>query len=132
MSYTIEKLPGEAIIVYTQGAATPEEQGIVETLEDIARCLDQQTERVFLVWNVGGMSIELDDLVQSASKAGRGSNAVLHHPKVRENVYVVSNRMVRLAIKGLESATFGRAKVVLFDTLDEALSYCRDQLKNQA
>jgi len=130
MSYTLEKLPGEAVIVYTQGPATHETQGIAETLDDIARLLDEQTDPVFLVWNVGGMSIDLDDLIQSASRAGRGSNAVLHHPRVRENVYVVSNRMVRLAIKGLESATFGRAKVVLFDTLEEALSYCRQQPKS--
>jgi hypothetical protein len=131
MSYTLEKLPNEAIIVYTQGPATHETQGIVETLDDIAHFLNAQSDAVFLIWNVGGMSIDMDDLIQSASKAGRGSNAVLHHSRVRENVYVVSNRMVRLAIKGLESATFGRAKVIQFDTLDEALSYCREQLKSQ-
>lgn len=129
MSYTIERLSDEPIVVYTQGPATRDTQGIAETLDDIARALDEQTDKVFLIWNVGSMTIELDDLIQSASKAGRGSNAVLHHTNVQENVYVVSNRMVKMAIKGLESATFGRAKVVMFDTLDEALGYCRAQIE---
>jgi hypothetical protein len=127
MTYTLSKLPDEPIIIYDQDVNRDDSQSIADSLDAIAKLLDEQTEKCFLIYQIPNIRIELDELMQAASKAGRSSNGVLHHPNLRENVYVVDNALVKMAIKGLESATFGRAKVILFGSLEEALSYCRDK-----
>lgn len=135
MAYTIDKLPDEPVLVFNQDPVFDPNQSVPQTVADVAAALDAQPGPVFMIYNIGAMSIELDDLIQAASRAGRGaqgSSAVLHHPNVRENVYVVSHPVVRMAVKGLESATFGRARVILFATLDEALAYCRGKLAGAA
>jgi hypothetical protein len=48
---------------------------------------------------------------------------------VIESINISSNTLVRMATKGLESATFGKVKVLVFATLDEALKYCRGQIR---
>lgn len=128
MAYTLEKVPGLPVILYIQGAEPDSQQSIGGTLESIARLLDEQTEKTFVVWSIQGVKINVDELVEAASKGGRGSDAVLHHPNLRENIYVVSGSLLRMAVKGLESATFGHVQLKVVDSVEEALSYCRANL----
>ena len=42
-------------------------------------------------------------------------------------MFITNNDMVRLAVKGLMSDTFGNVNAHLFNSLDQALSYARSK-----
>ena len=131
MSYTIQKISDASAVLLTV-----ETRHILEELETfdqpLTDLLDSQTERVFLIADLTGMAITLDDLTVGASVIGRSPAARLHHPHVRENLLVTRDGLIKLAAAGLRTATFGGAKVRVFETAEQALDYCREQVAVEA
>lgn len=131
MLYTIEKLPEEPIIILVhEGQQDPQE--IDEAADEIVPLLDAQPEPVFLVLDIRGLAIRLEDMPAAAAKATRGSGAPLHHPNIRENLIVSSSGLVRLGAQGLRSATFGNVNVRVFETPEQAIDYCREKIAAEA
>lgn len=127
MPTTVEKIPDVPIVVVhsQQGKDTMGE--MADTVAAITRILDEQTEKVFLITDMSNISMKLDEIIQAASMSARGSNSLLHHPNVRENVFVLTDKFITMAIHGLNSATFGQVKATLFPTVEEAVAYCLEQ-----
>jgi hypothetical protein len=131
MSFSIEKVPGEPIVILT--VVTKHVMTEMEDFDDdVTALLDAQTEPVFMVLDVTGMAISLDDLTVGASTVSRRPGERLHHPNVRENLVVTHDGMMKLAVMGFRTATFGNAKIRSFDTPEQALDYCREQIATQA
>jgi len=131
MSFTIQKAPDLPVVILSV-----ETRHILEELEGfdapLTELLDAQTQPVFLVADLTGMAISLDDLTVGASAIGRTPAARLHHPSVRENLIVTRDGMMKLAVAGLRTATFGSAAVRVFDTVEQALDYCRERIAVEA
>ena len=131
MPYSIEKAPDEPIVVVVhESRQLLAEMG--QLMDEIKPLLDSQPEPVFLVMDIRRLGIAVEDLASAASAAARGPGALLHHPNVRENLLVSSAGLVRLGAQGLRTATFGNTKVRVFDTTEQALGYCRDQIAQAA
>ena len=130
MSYTFVRQPDSPIIVFTEhpNGGDPM-QDVPAAIAEAARLLDQQPSPVFLVFDLREVSIGLHDIMSAASMGARGQNAVLHHPMIRENVYVTTDPKMKMAIQGLATATFGFVRLSRFDTLEEALEYCDHGLR---
>jgi hypothetical protein len=129
MPTLVEKLSGEPIVVvHAQKSDANVRQEMADAVKVINEALDSQTEKVFLIVNMTGITMALDDIIQGAGMSARGQRAMLHHPNVRESMYVVTDRMMKMAVKGLNSATFGQVKAQVFDTVEDAVSYCRGQI----
>jgi hypothetical protein len=127
---TIETIPGAPIIiVHAIPAVDDIMKETVEAIALITAVLDNQTEKVFLIMDLKDISMDLDDVVHVASVSARGSNALLHHPNIRENISVLNDGFIKMAARGVRSATFGQIKVYVFDSVEEALAYCREQLR---
>jgi len=127
MDYQIEQLPGEPIIVCTVREAASNAQESAAEIEKLFDLMDRQSQPVVLVFNMLRASLSLDDLIQGANVAAR-QKALYSHPMLRENVIVTQSRLIDLALKGLNSATFGHIKVKVLKTLDDALAYARGVL----
>ena len=125
MPYTIDKLPDEPILLIHSTMGEDKLREMTEAIAEIARILDEQTETVFMVVDMRDVSMGLDDIVQAATLSARGRNPMLHHPNIRETIYVLTDVLIKTAVKGLGSATFGQLKAHIFDTVEEALDYCR-------
>lgn len=127
-NYTIQKLPGEPILI---GATHPEwtpEVDIPIWADDAYHVLDSQTEPVFYIADVlAGQPWTLDELIRTANAVARGEKPVFHHPNVREVLMVTHQALVSLAVKGLQADVFGHVKTRVFGSLDDALAYARSK-----
>jgi hypothetical protein len=128
MGFTVEKLPGEPIVIYTQISGGNASDEMKLSIAENVRVLDAQTEPVYLINDMRAHKLNLDQILQGASMVARGDNALLHHPMIRENIFVVTDPMMKTAITGLSSATFGQVKMIRFDTVEDALAYCREKI----
>jgi len=124
MRYQVESLPGEPIIIATVQEAASNADESNRAVDHIMELLDQQSQPAVLIFDLLGASLSLDAVVQGASIAAR-QRSLLRHPKLRETVVISQNRLIDLASRGLNSATFGHIKVRIFKSMDEALTYAR-------
>jgi hypothetical protein len=131
VSYTIRKAPDAPAVILTVETRhiLEDMRGFDQPLTDL---LDAQAERVFLIADLTGLAISLEDLTVGATVIGRSPAARLHHPNVRENLLVTHDGLIKLAAAGLRSATFGSARVRVFETVEQALDYCREQAAVEA
>jgi hypothetical protein len=127
MSYTIEKIPGAPIVVLT--LETRHILAEMDVFDDeLTALLDSQPEPVFMIHNMINAVISLEDLTIGASATARGPGERLHHPNVRDNLLVTHDGMMKLAVSGLRTATFGNVKIRAFDTREQAIAYCHEQI----
>ncbi len=125
--YTVEKLPDEPIILsilfpqYSVARDMPESDNVSRAI------LDATDHPLFIVADTTQISFTLEDVLLASSQGARGQTALWHHPMLREFVLVSTHQSIKLAARGLNSQIFGNLAVKVFDTLEEALAYCRKQ-----
>ena len=131
MSFTIEKLPDAPILVMVHKDGTFMAE-FAEGVSALLEALDAQPEPVFLVFDVHAVSISLDELTMGASVLARNPGALMHHPMVQENLVVSRDGLFKLGAVGLRTATFGGVKIRTFDTLDQAIAYCHENIAEKS
>lgn len=94
--------------------------------------VSEQPEPVFLVIDLREVVMRFDDISKAADNAARGSGSLLHHPNLRETIVVTHSSMMKTALQILTSQLFGETRLSTANSLDEALAYCQDQLRNTA
>ena len=126
-TYTVEKLPDEPI-VYSWLSETWKADELAAVAEDLLAIFDAADEPPFYISNVENVSLNLEEIITSASLVARGGGSVLHHPNIREYILVTKAKLLQLAAKGLGSDTFGNLPVKIFETEDEAFAYARARI----
>lgn len=130
MTYRIEKVPGDPAVVLT--LETKHILAEMDTFDnEVTALLDAQTEPVFMIFDMTHAVISLDDLTVGATATARAPGERLHHPNVRENLLVTRDNMMKLAVTGLRTATFGSVKIRSFETVEQALDYCRERIAQE-
>ena len=126
MTFTVELEPDAPILVLIHKGSFMAE--FADGVKAILAALDAVSEPVFMVFDVHEVVISLDELTMGASTLARSPKALMHHPKVRENLVVSRDGLFKLGAAGLRTATFVGVKIRSFDTLEQALSYCHEQI----
>jgi hypothetical protein len=89
--------------------------------------LDEQQVPVFYIIDMSQLhTISIAGVVEVAH---RGANVVTsshRHPMNRETILVSNKSIVKLAVKGVASAAFGYMNIKLFETLEEAQDYIKN------
>ena len=127
MSYTIEKLPGEPIIIVTTHPDFDAEAEYPLVRKEVAELLSRQPAPVFYIMDYTHLSAGLDEIMIVASGRTRQPDANLRHPNVWQAIVVTNQDILRMAARGVSGEVFGGFDVPTFDTLDEALAYARAQ-----
>jgi len=128
MSNTIEKLPNEPILVQTVDPEFSIKTQAGDMIERTLKFLDQQIEPVIYIIDMSQTSMDFEDIVMGASVATR-QFALFKHPKVRETIAISSSSLASAAARGLNSPIFGYVKLKVVKTLDEALAYARESVR---
>jgi len=127
VTYTLDRLAGAPIILFQ----SPPGESISADLEiiaaEMAHLLDEQPEPVFLVLDLHNLTLTLDDMLRGIDLATRGRSPVLLHPRIRENVLVITDPTQLMALKALSTATFGQMSPARFETVEQALDHCRQR-----
>ena len=123
-NYTVEKLPDEPILYsWLSESWSPSELPTVS--DELSAVLDAVDEPLLYISNIDNISLNIEEIISSASLVARGSGSVLHHPNIREYIVVTKIKLFQLAAKGLDSAAFGNLPVKIFETEEEAFAYAR-------
>ncbi|NDJ55218.1 MAG: hypothetical protein GYB68_19270 [Chloroflexi bacterium] len=128
-TFHIEQVPGEPIFILE----LHEDFCISDQIQsdEVSRTiLDAQEEPAFFIVDLRHMPpLTLDDLIRAANQGARSETPVWHHPKLRQLIFASELPIIRLAAQGLNSAPFGNLSVEVFETVDEALAYCHEQIR---
>jgi hypothetical protein len=126
-AFSIVQYPDEPIVVTTLSSSFTVASNLAPLMEQ-ARHIFDCVDSVFNIVDGRGVKATFEDLVAASNESARGANTILHHPSIREIVVVTDDRLVALAVKGLQSPVFGLRAVSVFETLDDALAYCREKI----
>lgn len=120
---TLEKLPGEPIIVRTIPSLGSEADMKVAA-EAQKKLLDEQHEKVFFIVDMTTTKLDFQDVSVAANVATRATH-LYQHSNIRELLVATTNRMLELAFEGLDSEVYGNVKAKVFKSKDAALAYIR-------
>ena len=90
--------------------------------QEIGHILSTHPGPLFLVSDIRGMTLSLDDLLAAASLGSRGQAPIWHHPKIRGVYFISDSTIIKMAAAGLNSPTFGNTKTRVFASVEEALA----------
>lgn len=125
MSFTVEKLPNDPVIVQTFNEDYDLANEIKLSNAKMFETLDAVTEEKVYLIDVFKFQISFEDIIKGANIVARGERPLWHHPKLKQIVLVTEDPALRLAAEGMESSVFGGLKIPVFATVDEALVYTR-------
>ncbi|HEX3049651.1 MAG TPA: hypothetical protein VHP83_03270 [Aggregatilineaceae bacterium] len=131
-TFTVKKLPAEPIVLCQMLPDYDAKRDIDDSDSAQRAFLSQTDEPLFFITDVSNVAIDFTDIMMTANRGARGDNAPWHHPMTREKIFVSPLPAVKMAAEGLNSPAFGMANVKVFATLDEALTFCREQIAIQA
>ena len=111
MSYSVEQLPGEPIIIATMhDDFSMDEYG--RYVEDVTALVDSLMEPMYVITVVNKNGFSFQELLEGTNISMRGSNLSLHnHPLVAGMIVVTDNKLLKLALKGMNSETFGNIQI---------------------
>ncbi len=124
--YTIEKLPDEPIIIQTIRSDSSVAE-VPDSMSTMRELLEAESTPLFVIYDVSQASFGLQDILSGSNEASRSEKPLLKHPNIRETLVVSTSDLVRMAARGMNSPIFGNVALRVFDTLEEALAYCRQQ-----
>lgn len=129
MRYSLEKLAGEPIILFTREVEEFQADEMAKSVADTIALIDQQPEPVFLILDLMTLSLDLSDTLAATTMTSRGDNPMLHHPNLRETVFVTTDPMMQHSVRAMAgSPTFGFARVSYVESVEDAITYCRKKL----
>ena len=125
--YVLEKLPNEPIIISTMGPGYLVSRHMTLSDGEIESILEASDESLFVIADISQVPFSYNDIVMGSAQGARGKKPLWHHPKIRKMIFISRLSIVKLAAKTLATKYFGNLNVKVFDTLEEALIYCRSQ-----
>ncbi len=126
MSYTVEKLPNEPIILDILNADYNRATDANSHLEELLNLLEAQRTPVYLIFDISEVAFSLDDIMQGIKLATK-QYQVFKHSNIRENIFVTDSRFMKLASDGMRNPIFGSLSIRTIETRDAALAYARAQ-----
>ena len=129
MSYTIKKLPAESIIVFRLAHDFAVQAELGPAARDMLALLNSVEEPNFLICDLSEQTaFNMEDMLVGTDTAARGESSPLHHPKIRQAIFVTRNTALKLATNGLGNDVYGNLFVPVFENYEDALDYARSQL----
>ncbi len=83
--------------------------------------LDDSPVPLFAIDDVRKMNVALGDVVAFASLGTRGPDPIWRHPNLRCVCFITDSALIRAAVAGLNSPTFGNTAAKAFPTVEYAL-----------
>jgi hypothetical protein len=128
MGFHAEVFQDEPILMVTLDGEFTVGGTLPDLMAHVVGVLDAAPQKLFYVVDMRNMKVSFEDVMNGANVAARGAGSFLHHPNIREIVLISTDKMIALSVQGLRSPVFGLESVSLFPTVEEALSYARQQM----
>ncbi len=121
MAYDITLLPEKNACIFTfrEGWDTP--AAVEARARDTQRILAEVEAPIFFVMDLSQVKMTIEGVVRSANRLARGPDAPFHHPMCRGVALVTTERIAQMVARGLQTETFGKLRVCVCSTVEEAL-----------
>jgi len=127
MSYHMEKLPDEPIVIHVYNADYSFSAESDADISDIFALLDAQNSPVCMIYDLRAASITFNDVLYAMS-SGVKQRQILKHPNIRETVLVTNKSFIKAAAEAMSNPVFGGDRIRVLDTVEAVLAYVRSQL----
>lgn len=124
MSFKVEKLPDEPIIV----ATIHEDYDLVNEIplsdravRDILQTVDEPQSYIIHF----ELQLSFDEILLGATKVARGQDPLWHHPYIKQVILVSNDASMKISAAGMSADMFGNLNIQVFETLEDALDYVR-------
>lgn len=130
MSYSLDALDDGQIIYFTMHEDFDMSVDMPDYLQKCYALVENGPEQIIIITDAREMKTKsIDDIIQGANSVrSPEAQRLSRHPKVIKSLSVITNKVVQVAMKGLNSASFGFVEVTVFETPEEAVGYSRTVL----
>ncbi len=127
MYFDIKKMPGSPVVIGTWYDGFKFVEHGAQYAQEANAFLDEQQVPVFYIIDMSQLiTISLEGIMEVAHTGANVLTSSHRHPMNRETILVSNKSIVKLAVKGMSSAAFGNMNIRLFETLEEALKYIKN------
>lgn len=130
--FTITRLPSEPILLCQVAPYYSPNPNMEQLDTAVSAILDRADESLFCVSDLTNITFDDSDLLVTVARSTVEEQALWRHPKLRKLVLVTSLPIIHTALDAIQARTAGGRHVEVFETLDEALVYCRAQIAADA
>jgi hypothetical protein len=130
--YTLERLPDEPIILGQATAEWNSATDLAAFTQHLLILLREAEAPVYWIADMTAWKPNINELIVTAHEIARTTNAIARHPKLRQVIVISQNRAVEMSAKGLNSPAFGFVSMAVFPTVDAALEYAREHVRDTA
>jgi hypothetical protein len=130
MSYSLESMDDGHIILFTMHQDFDVAVDMPHYLEACYELVENGPDKIVIITDATEMKpSSLDDIIEGANSI-RSDEAkrLARHPKVVKSFSIITSKIAQLAVKGLNTATFGFLEVTIFETPEEAINRARQVL----
>jgi hypothetical protein len=127
MGYEIQKIADLPLVIVTFDEHFGAKEEMVAYLAEINALYDRQPAPVFLIADMSFLSLDFDSLLNFVQLGVRADNAITKHRNNRDILLVTTSRFYQTVAKGLNSATFGHVNLLIYDSIEAAMNYVREQ-----
>lgn len=127
MSYLIDRIEGEPIVLITYGRDFESLTEMVPILMDGIIMVASIPGGAFVINDLTHVDLILEEVILGANLA-HSDISPFSNPQVLGNILVTTNDLIKLAANGLNSETFGFLHLPVFNTLVEAIDYARQSI----
>jgi hypothetical protein len=134
MSYSLDALDDGHIILFTMHQDFDMSVDMPDYLQQCYGLVDGGPDRIIVITDAREMKTKsFEDIIQGPNSVrSPEAQRLSRHSKVIKNLTVMTNKVAQLAMKGLNSASFGFLELTLFETQEEAIGYARKVLSDES
>jgi hypothetical protein len=128
MAYKLELLADLPVLLLEFGDDSAfEDLPMEKALDEVYDALETAQSPLYHIVDTRNLKMTFNDIITSIQIGVKGGKATLKHPNLRQLIVISQSKAVAMATKGLNSVTFGNINTLVFESLEEALSYVRSQ-----
>lgn len=128
MSYKIEKLPNQPVILTTIFSDGQWISDLARSDIEAKRLLEKSREPLFVIVDMSSLVFSLEEVIMGASRGARNQRVIGHRANLREMLIVSNSSLVKFASKGLDTPVFGYLNAGIFASVDDALAHVHSQV----
>ncbi len=128
-TYSIEVHPRFPAFVTAFSKDFSFEHDLTSYRVEVARLLDSLAEQVFYVMDLRNLHFDFGEMAAATNLAARIDTANFQHPSVWQVIFVTKDSVWADIAAGMNSDVYGYLTIPVFESVEDALTYIRSQLR---
>lgn len=129
MNYQITKIPDVPLVMVRANQNFGDAASVKAYAQDLKALYDSLDAPVYQIADLTDFNLNFDELVSAFQIVMRGENSIVRHPNNLGLLVVTHNRFYEIALRGLNTATFGYVEILTFATVEAAMSWVKDRVR---